>query len=229
MRRRVAVVLRDCLFLFVAAFFFLGCIATSHRTARTLDPGQFSVGGSYTNAQNLEESEAEAIHLVTLDARVGALKGLDLGLAHTWDITGDNDGAYSTFWGDMKVQLANRENIVGRPALSLGLMKGYVYHEDADLHISSLPVILSVPVTDRVTPFASYRFELISEDFIPEAFEDPRHSLILGSEFLLSGSGSGGPTPKLGVSVGLLNSLVGGEGDNVLTLNAGLSLDGPSK
>ena len=229
MRRRHAVVLRDCLFLFLGGFFFLGCIATSHRSARTLDPGQFSVSGSYVNAQDLEEADADAIHLIALEGRIGAARGLDLGLAHTWDITSGNDGAYSTFWGDMKVQLANKENVIGRPAFSLGLMKGYVYHEDVDLHISSLPVILSVPMNDRVTPFVSYRLELMSEDFIPDTFESPRHSLILGSEFLLSDSETGGPTPKLGVSVGLLNSLAGGEGDNVLTLNAGLSLDGPSK
>jgi hypothetical protein len=227
MKRRLAPALRDVLFLVVAAFFFLGCIATSHRSAQTLRPGQFSVGGSYINAQNLEESDADAIHLVTVDGRIGVLRGLDFGLAHTWDVTSDNDGAYSTFWGDTKIQVTNRDNVVGSPALALGLMKGYVYHESADLHITTLPVMLSVPVTDRAAPFVSYRFELITDGFVPTDFENPRHSVILGSEFLLSDRESGGAIPKLGVSVGLLNSLAGGEGDNVLTLNAGISVDTP--
>jgi hypothetical protein len=104
MTHRTLLTWRDFLFLLVAAFFFLGCVASSYRSGKTLDQGQVSIGGSYTGVKDLEDSEADMIQLVALDGRVGVVNGLDAGFAHTWDITGDNDGLFSTMWGDVKWQ-----------------------------------------------------------------------------------------------------------------------------
>lgn len=228
MTHRTLLTWRDFLFLLVAAFFFLGCVASSYRSGKTLDQGQVSIGGSYTGVKDLEDSEADMIQLVALDGRVGVVNGLDAGFAHTWDITGDNDGLFSTMWGDVKWQVTNPDGVLGRPILTLGIIKGYVYHEDADTHITSFPVSVSVQATEGVTPFLLYRFEQMSDDFIPDAFEEPRHAFFLGSEFDLGPRRAGSWTPKLGVSVGTLNSLGGGEGDRQLTLSAGLSVDSPN-
>jgi len=207
--------------------FFFGCIASSHRTARTLDGGQVSVSGSYLRAENLDESDATPIQLFALDARLGATRGMDFGIMHTWDISSDNGNQFATFWGDFKVQLTNRDNIVGQPIFSLGLMKGYVYPEGSDVHITSFPLMLSLPVSETVTPTLMYRHELVSEDFIPSSFSDPRSTFSLGAEFCLQKPSTDNWTPKLGISVGTFNSLAGGDGDRGLILNLGFSIDAP--
>jgi len=227
MKGRIALSWRDYFFLLVAVVFLFGCVASSHRSGKTLDQGQVSIGMAYDGLLDLEESDTDMAHLLALDARVGALDGLDVGVAHTWDITGDNDGLYSTWWGDAKVQLNNRDNVLGQPIFSLGVMKGYVYHEDADAHITSFPVIVSMPMSETVTPYFIYRFENISADFIPSEWVDTRHGFFLGSEIELGSAGTF--TPVLGVDVGLLTSLYGGEGDMMLVLNAGVSFNSPSK
>lgn len=226
MSRTCLLTWRDFLFLLVAAFFFLGCIAGSYRSGKTLEQGQVSVGGSYTGANSMEE-EVDMIQLIALDGRVGVVDGLDFGLMHTWDITGANEGLFSTFWGDIKWQVTNRECTIGSPILAFGLMKGYVYHEDADTHVTSFPVSVSIPSPGGMTPFFMYRFEQMSDDFIPGSFGEPRHSFFLGSEFQLGERNEGGPTPTLGVSIGTLNSLGGGEGDRHLVVSAGVSVDTP--
>ena len=227
MKGRIALSWRDYFFLLVAVVFLFGCVASSHRSGKTLDQGQVSIGMAYDGLLDLEESDTDMAHLLALDARVGALDGLDVGVAHTWDITGDNDGLYSTWWGDAKVQLNNRDEVLGTPIVSLGVMKGYVYHEDADAHITSFPVIVSMPMSETVTPYFIYRFENISADFIPSEWVDTRHGFFLGSEIELGSAGTF--TPVLGVDVGLLTSLYGGEGDMMLVLNAGVSFNSPSK
>ena len=227
MNHRTLLTWRDFMFLLVAAFFFLGCIASSYRSGKALDQGQISVGGSYTGAKNVEEDEADMIQLIALDGRVGIVDGLDLGIMHTWDITGDNEGLFSTLWGDLKWQVTNRDCTIGRPILALGIMKGYVYHEDADTHVTSFPMSVSVPATGGITPFFLYRFEQMSDNFMPDSFVDPRHSFFLGSEFDLGPRTEGRWTPKLGLSVGTLNSLAGGEGERHLVVSAGVSADMP--
>ncbi len=227
MNGRTLLTWRDFLFLMVAAFFFLGCIAGSYRSGKTLEQGQVSVGGSYTGANNMEEDEADMIQLVALDGRVGIVNGLDAGIMHTWDITSDNEGLFSTLWGDIKWQMTNRDCVSGRPILALGLMKGFVYDDAADTHITSIPVSVSVPTTGGVTPFFLYRFEQMSDDFIPDSFAEPRHAFFLGSEFDIGSRTEGSWTPRLGLSIGTLNSLGGGEGERHLVLSAGISADSP--
>ncbi|MCK4410034.1 MAG: hypothetical protein KAW67_08105 [Candidatus Eisenbacteria sp.] len=228
MNGRTVLSWRDYFFLLVAVVFLFGCVASSHRSGKTLDQGQVSMGIAYDGLHNIEESEADMIQLLAVDGRVGVVNGLDVGVAHTWDVTALAEGAFSTWWGDAKWQLTNKDNVVGRPILSLGIIKGYAYHEDAKTHITSFPVMFSLPISETTTSYFIYRFENLTEDFIPEEWEYPRHGFFLGSERELGGS-DGGFTPVLGVDIGLMNSLYGGEGDMVLVLNAGVSFNSPSK
>lgn len=214
---------KDYFFLFMAALFFFGCIASTHRSPKTLEPGQFSFSGSYLQADNIDNSDAESIRLIALDGRAGLARGVDIGIMHTWDISKDNENAYATIWGDCKVQLSNKDNLIGQPIFSIGLMKGYV--NEAELHISTFPLMLGIPMDEYLTPYFIYRFEVISEDFISNNFEDPRHTFALGLEINLRKPDPHKFTPKLGLSVGTYNSLLGGEGDQGLILNLGLTID----
>ena len=227
MKGRTVLSWRDYFFLLAAVVFLFGCVASSHRSGKTLDQGQVSIGMAYDGLIDLEESDVDMIHLLELDGRVGVVNGVDIGVAHTWDITPDNEQLFSTWWGDVKVQLNNRDEILGQPIFSLGLIKGFVYYEDFDQHITSFPVMVSLPMSETMTPYFIYRFENISADFMPDEWDDPRHGFFLGSEMELGSAGMF--TPVLGVDVGLMTSLYGGEGDMMLVLNAGVSFNSPSK
>lgn len=208
--------------------FFFGCIASSVRTARTLHTGQASIGGSYLRAEDAERIGQTPVQLLSLDGRIGITEGLDGGIMHTWDLTQGNENKYATIWGDVKWQLTNLDNSVGKPIFSLGLMKGYVYDESVKLHITTLPIMLSVPVSDYVTPTLTYRHELISEDFIPQSLEDPRSTWSLGAEINLTKPDETKWIPKVGFAIGTFNSLMGGDsGDRGLIFNVGLTVDSP--
>lgn len=221
------VLLTDLALLLGTAFFFMACLATSHRSPKTLRPGQVSVSGSYLRAEDLDDPDDDAVNLIAAEVRAGVIRGMDLGLAHTWDVSG-GCGAYSTVWGDLKLQLTNRDNRIMKPILSTGLIKGYVYKDVAKLHITSLPVMVGIPVKDWITPFALYRHEFIQESFLSNNFEDLRQWFCAGAEFTLAKPAAGKGIPKLGVSIGTFNSIDGSEGgDSGLTLNVGLSIDSP--
>lgn len=208
--------------------FFFGCVASSVRTARTLHAGQASIGGSYLWAEDAESSGQTPVQFVSVDGRMGITEGLDGGIMHTWDLTKDNAGLFDAIWGDLKWQLTNRDNLIGRPILSLGLMKGYVYDKSAELHISTLPIMLSLPVNDYVTPTLIYRHELISHDFIPQSLNNPRSTWTLGAEINLTKSDETKWIPKLGLAIGTFNSLMGGNsGDRGLIFNVGFTMDSP--
>jgi hypothetical protein len=219
--------MRDFLFVCGAALFLFGCIASTHRGPQTLAPKQASLGAGYTRAENLEESNAEPVQLVALDARLGLEKGVDAGLMHTWDISSGNENAFATVWGDIKFQVCNKDNITGRPIFSFAIQKGYIYDEEIDAHITSIPLMLGFPVNDNVTPFLLYKHELFSEDFFPEILEGPRRTFALGVEMNLRRPESGKWTPKMGVCVGRFNALAGGDGDPGLIINVGFSIDSP--
>ncbi|MFC1563612.1 hypothetical protein ACFL6G_01690 [candidate division KSB1 bacterium] len=229
MKRFMNLTFQDCLFLIFSAFFFFGCIASMHRSGKTLDAKQASFSGSYLRANNLEESDAEPVKLIALDSRLGIGYKVDIGLAHTFDISKNNDNAFNTIWGDVRIQLTNRDNQIGRPILTSGIMKGYIYDKDTKLHVTTFPFILSFPVSDRFTPFVKYRFELIKDDFIPDTFKEPRHTFAAGFEFDFSGPSSTNIIPKIGFTIGTFNSLTGGEGNRGLILNFGFILDLPKK
>ena len=227
MNGRTALSWRDYFFLLVVVVFLFGCVASSHRSGKTLDQGQVSVGIAYDGLLNMENSEADVIHLFALDGRAGVVRGLDVGAAHTWDITPGNDGSFATWWGDAKVQLNNLDNVPDQPILSLGVMKGYAYQECAETHITSFPVTVSLPTSETTTLYFTYRFENTSEDFVPDEWEALRHAFFFGSEMELGSNGEF--TPVLGADIGFMNSLYGGEGDMALVFNVGVSYNSPSK
>jgi hypothetical protein len=228
MNGRTVLSWRDYFFLLVAVVFLFGCVASSHRSGKTLAPGQVSMGIAYDGMMDLEDPGPGLVHLLAVDGRVGVVKGLDVGVGHTFDITPGNEGAFATVWGDAKVQLNNKDNLVGQPILSLGVMKGYVHDEYAQMHITSFPVTLSIPSSETATHYFIYRFETMTEDFIPDVWEYPRHSFFFGSEMERAGE-EGAFTRVVAVAVGLLNSLYGGEGDMMLVFNVGMSFNSPSK
>ena len=213
-------------FIILASVLFLfGCFASSYKTAKTQEPGQFAISAGYMRLENLEDSDADGIDLLDLNMRYGISRGFDFGLAHTFDISSGDGTSLSTFWGDFKVQLSNRDNEVGKPSFSLGLIKGYVY--DPEVHITSLPLILSLPVSEQITPTLQYRFTLVSSDFVPTNFEEPRHEIALGLEYSFLKPSPDSWTPKLGFAIGTFNSLTGGEGDQGLLFNLGFTLESP--
>jgi len=213
-------------FLILASLLFVfGCFATSYRTAKTQEPKQFAIGAGYLRLENLENSKADGIDLLNVDLRYGIARGFDAGLAHTFDIKSNNGSGISTFWGDFKVQLSNRDNEIGEPIFSIGLIKGYIY--DPEVHITSLPLMLSLPVTERLTPTLQYRFTLFSSDFVPTEFENPRHEFSLGLEYSFTKPSSDNWIPKVGLALGTFNSIIGGEGDRGLLLNFGFTLESP--
>ncbi len=208
--------------------FFFGCIASSVRTAKTLHSGQASIGASYLRAEDAQSSGETPVQLLSLDGRIGITKGLDGGIMHTWDITQGNKNTYATIWGDVKWQLTNLDNSAGKPIISLGLMKGYVYDESAMFHVTTLPIMLSLPINDYVTPTLTYRHELIGKEFIPLSLEDPRSTWSLGAEINLTKPNQTKWIPKVGFAIGTFNSLMGGEsGDRGLIFNIGLTVDSP--
>ncbi len=228
MKRTKELYWRDIVVIVCIGGFFFGCIASSVRTAKTLHAGQASIGASYLRAEDAERSGQTPVQLLSIDGRIGITKGLDGGIMHTWDLTQDNENKFATIWGDVKWQLTNLDNSIGKPILSLGLMKGYVYDESAKFHITTLPIMLSVRVSDYVTPTLTYRHELISEDFIPQSLEDPRSSWLMGVEIALTKPDETNWMPKVGFAIGTFNSLMGGSsGDRGLVFNVGLTVDSP--
>jgi len=216
----------DALFLLGSLALFVGCIASSHRTARTLEPGRLSTSVSYSQVNNLEDMSEKSIHLAGVDIRRGLARGIDLGFEHTWDVSENHNGAYSSVWGDVKFQLTNRENDIGYPILSVGLLKGYAYRR-GKAHFTGLPLFLSMRASDRITASLFYRHEYLSKNFIPSEFRDPRMTFGGGVEFAFADEVKGSLVPKLGIAVSTFNSLGGGKGENGLVVSVGVSVDSP--
>ncbi len=218
----------DLIFVIGVGAFFLSCIATLYHTPRTLEPGQTELSSGYLQARSLEEFSETPIQLMAINARVGVVNNLDLGLEHTFDLSEGNEGMFKSLWGDFKWQLTNRQNELNKLTFSTGLLKGYLYDSEADFHITSLPFYFGYQASERLTPTFIYRYELTGEGkFIPNSLENPRHSFNLGLEYLLKEPNSQGWMPKLGVGVGLMNSLGGEDGDNVFIMHLGLKFTSP--
>ena len=165
-----------------SVLFIFGCFASSFKSAKTLEPKQVALGAGYMRLENLDNSDADGIDLLDLNFRYGMGKGFDMGLAHTFDLSSESESSsLSTFWWDFKTQLSNRENRIGNVSFSLGLIKGYTY--DPEIHITSIPLLLSVPASDNIIPTLQYRIAFISSDFFPTNFSSPRHEVTLGMEY----------------------------------------------
>ena len=211
----------------VSLLFIFGCIASSLQTAETLEPKQVAFGAGYMNVENAENSDAESIDLLDLSFRYGIAKGFDMGLAHTFDLSSESQSTgLSTFWWDIKGQLSNLQNKIGNLSFSLGLIKGYTY--DPEVHVSTIPVILSVPVSENITPTFQYRISFFSDSFIPTNFESPRHAFYLGMEYSFFKMSTESWNPRIGFAVGTFNSLTGSESaDRGITLNMGITVESP--
>jgi len=210
----------DLVAVLLAAFFSIGCLATAHRSPRVLHQGGISIGTNYIEANNIEVDGDEPIKLLALDTRLGLGNSFDLGLMHSWDISKDNEGAYSTAWADLRWQLSNRNNAVGHPTMTIGYGAGYVYDPDAELWITSIPISIGMQ-GERLTPYLTYRVEYINDKFFPDSENQPRSTLSLGCEFDLDRDGK----TRLGLEVGRFNSLSGGKGDDRMLFNIGLSVN----
>jgi hypothetical protein len=223
----------DLLFLIGAGLFFFSCIATTRQVARTLEPGQAEASQGYMQARSLEEFSQEPVQLIGLNGRFGITDNFDAGIAHSFDISEDNGHMFNTLWADVKWQISNRKNEANRLTFSPGLLKGFVYNQEALMHFTSLPLYVSLPVNNRLTQTLMYRYELISDDKpFPqsESFNDPRHTFSLGLEYSLQEPNSSKWIPKLGIGLGFMNSLNGdSEGDNVFIIDFGFKLTSPAE
>ncbi|MCK3685308.1 hypothetical protein [Maribellus sp. YY47] len=219
----------DLLFLLGAGLFFFSCIATTLQTARTKAPGQVELSAGYLNAQSTNGSEdGGSTQLIGMNARLGVAENLDLGFEHTLDVTKDNDALFNTIWGDVKYQFSNHSNENKKLTFSSGLLKGYVYKEDAQVHITTLPLYFSLPVNNRVMPTFMYRYGLISDGFFPnsDSFDDPRHTFMLGIEYALKEPDAATWIPKFAASIGTMQSF-DGEDSGLFLFNFGFKIDSP--
>lgn len=219
----------DIIFILGASIFFFSCIATTYHVAKTLEPGQGSLSTGYMQARSFEDLSGDPLQFIGFNGRIGVSRGFDLGAEYSWDITKENENAFATIWGDCKIQLTNKDNELLKPVISTGLLKGYVYDEEAKIHISSLPLMFSLPINDQLISTFMYRYELDSEGFFPNSLEYPRHTFTLGLEYSLSKPDHNKWSPKLAISVGNLNPLLFEEGDNMLLINLGLIINSPYK
>lgn len=219
----------DLLFILGVGMFFFSCIATTLQTARTKAPGQVELSAGYLNARSTDSSEDDgSTQLIGMNARVGVAENFDFGLEHTLDVTKDNDAYFNTIWGDVKYQFTNHGNEKNKLTFSSGLLKGYVYKQDVQVHITTLPLYFSLPVNNRVTPTFMYRYGLISEGFFPDSdsFDDPRHTFMLGIEYVLKEPEATKWIPKFAASIGTMQSF-DGEDSGLFLFNFGFKIDSP--
>lgn len=220
----------DFLFICAVAILFLSCVATTYHTAETLHTGQGSLSPGYMQIRSTEEFKETPVQLLGTTGRIGASKRFEFGAEHVLDISKDNDNSLGSIWGDFKVQLTNKNKLIKKPILSTGLMKGYTYHSEAGLHITTLPLMFSIKPTDRFSPTLLYRLEYISDNFIPSTLENPRHTFALGFEYSLREPSPDKWDPKLTFSVGTVNSLIGDPEDpSLLLFNLGFKFNTPYK
>jgi len=220
----------DLLFICAVAILFLSCIATTYHTAETLHPGQGSLSPGYMQARSTEEFTETPVQLLGTSGRIGISKRYEFGAEHVLDISKDNDHLFSSVWGDLKVQLSNKDKLIRKPIISTGFMKGYAYHEEAGVHFTTIPILFSIKPTARFAPTFQYRLEFLSDGFIPAELEDPRHTFALGFEYSLRELSPEKWDPRIAFSIGTLNSLSGSSDDpGILLFNFGFKINTPYK
>jgi hypothetical protein len=182
--------LKDFFTLIILACFFLGCYATTHRGARTLDPGKVSAAGSYMRFTSTE-SNGDPGKLLGIEARAGLLKGIDAGIIRTFDITEgvESDEKIDTWWLDTKFQLTNREKLLKKLTISLGYGFGYVV-EFEDTWVNTMYLIAGTELA-KLDMFYSFRYENIDEGINPfwifdTGFNEARKAHIIGLEYQLN-------------------------------------------
>jgi hypothetical protein len=218
--------LPDLIFILGVGFFYFSCVASTTHTAKTLEPGQGSIGAGYMQVRSGEEPGSEPVQLMGFHGRYGVSRGFDLGTEYTLDLSKGNENGFATIWVDGKIQLTNRDNRLLKPILATGLMKGYSYN--AEVHGSSLPLMLSLPLSNKLTTTLIYRWELFSESFIPSAY-DPRHTFAAGLEFGKNKADHTKWNPKIAFSLGMLNGALSEEWNPDLIFNIGMKIESPYK
>jgi len=222
----------DLVYIIGVCIFFFSCIGTTLQVSKTLKPGQVEASAGYMQARSFDEFSETPVQLFGINGRVGIINNLDAGIEHTFDISEGNEGAFKTIWGDAKWQLTNKNNEFNKLTFSTGLLKGYAYDEEAEIHFTSLPLYFSLPVNDRLTPTFMYRYGLLNDDFFPnsDSFDNPRHTFSLGLEYCLKKPDPQKWTPKLGIGIGTMNSLTGDpDGDNLFLISFGFKFTSPIK
>jgi hypothetical protein len=221
----------DIIFILSAGIFFFSCIFTTLQTAHTKAPGQAELSAGYLQARSIDEFSESPVQLMGLDARIGVARNFDVGIEHTFDLSKDNEGAFKTFWGDAKYQFTNHGNELNMLTFSSGLIKGYAYDENAQVHITTLPLYFSLPVNNRLIPTFSYRYDLLSDDFFPnsDSFDDPRHTFTLGIEYAFKEPDPTKWIPKFAFSIGTLQSFKDDSDSGIFLFNFGFKFDTPYK
>ena len=219
----------DLLAIVGAGLFFFSCFATTLQTARTKAPGQAELSAGYMQVRSMEEFSDPPIQLLGVNGRLGVARNFDAGFEHTFDFSEDNESYYNTIWGDVKYQFTNQANELNKLTVSSGLVKGYLYKEDMNVHRTAIPLYFSLPVNSKVTPTFMYRYSLISDGFL-SGFEDydPLHVFSIGAEFCLKEPDPAKWIPKFAVSVGTIQSFQEGD-DGMFLFNFGFKFDSPFK
>ena len=123
-----------------------------------------------------------------IQGRYGIVRGMDVGLMRTIDVTEDIEPGegIDTYWIDTKFQLMNKSNIMNKPIVSLGYGFGYMLLDE--VYINTLYMTVGVE-SKQIVPFYSFRYELISEEInlLPTwVFDDSdgiRKAQIFGLEY----------------------------------------------
>lgn len=218
--------LPDLIFILGVGFFYFSCVASTTHTAKTLEPGQGSIGAGYMQVRNGDELGSEPVQLMGFHGRYGVSRGFDLGTEYTLDLSKGNENGFATIWVDGKIQLTNRDNRLLKPILATGLLKGYSHK--AEIHASSLPLMLSLPLSNKLTTTFIYRWEHFSEGFIPTAY-DPRHTLAAGLELGKNKADHTKWNPKIAFSLGMMNGALSEEWNPDLIFNIGVKIESPYK
>lgn len=220
--RRIA--LRDAAFIVMSLGFMLGCISSSYHSARTTEPGSVSLGAGVVATKSAGESGGVAT-FIGVDGRAGIAEGLDAGVGLALG------PAVLTFWGDVKIQLTNHDLEVGKPILSTGIIKGYAtspynYFGDVVQHITSIPVMLGLPLSKSTIAGLTYKLDVMSDDFVPEKarMTDAGHKLTLGVEMMAREKEERSWVPRIGFGIGYN---FGELWRDTLVFDVGISIESP--
>lgn len=184
--------LRDALTIVVLAFFLFSCYATTHRGPWALEPGEVSASGNYMHF--FEEDMEEPGKLASFEGRVGLPGKVDIGYMRTIDLTEglDEDEGMDTHWMDAKIQLANRQNIEGKPTLAFGYGFGNLVHPEEPIWVNTLYLSAGIE-QKKLRTFYTFKVEAYDEEMhlVPEwlweeDFTELMKSNVIGFEYAVT-------------------------------------------
>lgn len=184
--------IRDAITVVTLAFFLFSCYATTHRGPWALESGEVSASGNYLHF--FEEDMEEPGKLASFEGRLGLPGKIDIGYMRTIDMTEglDEDEGMDTHWMDAKIQLANRNNIQGKPTLALGYGFGNLVHPDDPIWVNTLYLSAGVEQS-KLRTFYTFKIETYDEkmNLVPEwlweeDFTSLMKSNVLGFEYAIT-------------------------------------------